>query len=88
MKSSFKNILKSGANIESAAFLIAFFSLASQITALLRDRIFASTFGPSETLDIYYAAFRVPDTIYAIIAAFISTVTVVPILSKAIEKEN
>lgn len=83
-----KNIFYEIDFVKRTAFLIAFLSLISQLMALMRDRIFASEFGPSRILDIYYAAFNVPDLIYAILFSLISSVTLVPIFSKVLEKEN
>ena len=68
-------------SIISAAFVITIFGLASRILGLLRDRFLASTFGAGDTLDVYYAAFRIPDLVYnllilgALSAAFIPVFT-------------
>ena len=51
--------------LHQAAYLLAALTLASQLLALLRDRVFAHTFGAGEVLDLYYAAFRVPDLVFA-----------------------
>ena len=53
-------------DIHQAAFWLASFGILADILALLRDRLLAGIFGASRTLDIYYAAFRVPDLIYTI----------------------
>ncbi len=50
--------------ITSAAIILAAASLASRFLGLLRDRLLAGTFGAGDTLDIYYAAFRIPDLVY------------------------
>jgi len=68
-------------SVISAAFIITIAGLASRILGLIRDRFLASTFGAGDTLDIYYAAFRIPDLIYnflilgALSAAFIPVFT-------------
>lgn len=46
------------------AFILAVSSLVSRILGLIRDRLFASTFGAGDDLDAYYAAFRIPDFIF------------------------
>ncbi len=51
-------------NITAAAFIIAITSLASRFLGVFRDRVLAGSFGAGETLDIYYAAFRIPDLLY------------------------
>ncbi|MDP3995244.1 MAG: murein biosynthesis integral membrane protein MurJ [bacterium] len=63
--------------ITGGAIIIAFFSLLSRVLGLFRDRLLFSTFGAGDTLDTYYAAFRLPDLIFntlvlgALSAAFI-----------------
>ncbi|MFA4941523.1 MAG: murein biosynthesis integral membrane protein MurJ [Patescibacteria group bacterium] len=51
-------------NITLAAGLVAFSSLLSRLLGVFRDRILAGEFGAGDTLDVYYAAFRIPDTIF------------------------
>lgn len=68
--------------LHEAAFLLGIFAVLSQILALFRDRLLAHLFGATQTLDIYYAAFRIPDFVFAGIASFISALILIPILSK------
>ena len=53
--------------ITGAALVLGAASFVSRIIGLGRDRIFAHTFGAGQTLDVYYAAFRIPDLLYNII---------------------
>ena len=48
-------------SITVAAFLVASSSLVSRLLGIFRDRILAGEFGAGDTLDIYYAAFRLPE---------------------------
>ncbi len=64
--------------LHEAAYLLGIFAIGSQILALLRDRIFAYTFGASRTLDLYYSAFRIPDLIFVSIASMVSVSVLVP----------
>ena len=64
--------------LHEAAYLIAGLTLASQALALLRDRLFAGSFGASETLDLYYAAFRIPDLVFALVASLVSAYVLIP----------
>ncbi|MBI5466552.1 MAG: murein biosynthesis integral membrane protein MurJ [Candidatus Kerfeldbacteria bacterium] len=63
--------------VTGGALAIAFFSVLSRSLGVLRDRLLASTFGAGNTLDAYYAAFKIPDFIFnifvlgAVAAAFI-----------------
>ncbi len=72
--------------MHAAAYLIAFFSLISQVLGLLRDRMLAHLFGASSSLDVYYAAFRIPDLIFASIASIVSLFVIIPFLSRYIEE--
>jgi len=64
--------------LHQAAYLLAALTLASQALALLRDRTFAHTFGAGQTLDLYYAAFRVPDLVFALVSSLVSAYVIIP----------
>jgi len=51
-------------SITIAALLVALSSLVSRFLGIFRDRILAGEFGAGDTLDIYYAAFRIPDLVF------------------------
>ncbi len=53
--------------ITKGAVIIALFSICSRILGLLRDRLLAANFGAGDTLDAYYAAFKIPDFIFNIL---------------------
>lgn len=78
-------------SITSAAFIIALAGIVSRLLGLVRDRILAFQFGAGDTLDVYYAAFRIPDLIYNLLivgalgAAFIPVFT--GLLTKKREEE-
>lgn len=67
--------------MHEAAYLLAGFAFLSQILALLRDRTLAAHFGAGHTLDLYYAAFRIPDFLFATVASLLSLYALLPILS-------
>jgi putative peptidoglycan lipid II flippase len=64
------------------SLVLAFFSALSLIIAILRDRLLATHVGIGHTLDVYNAAFRVPDLLYGSLLAFVTAGTVVPFLTK------
>ncbi|MDB5264786.1 MAG: hypothetical protein JWN64_357 [Parcubacteria group bacterium] len=64
--------------LHQAAYLLAGLTLASQLLALLRDRLFAHHFGAGQTLDLYYAAFKVPDIVFALVASLVSAYVLIP----------
>lgn len=68
--------------LHEAAILIGLFAIGSQVLALVRDRSFTHTFGAGRDLDIYYAAFQIPDLLYTGIASLISATVLIPLLLK------
>lgn len=71
--------------LHQAAYILGIFAILSQLFALVRDRLLASTFGAGVELDMYYAAFRLPDILFVLLAAFFSISILVP---RVIEKQE
>ncbi|HEY4506208.1 MAG TPA: lipid II flippase MurJ [Candidatus Paceibacterota bacterium] len=71
--------------LHQAAFLLGFSAIISQVLALLRDRLLAHTFGAGSVLDVYYAAFKIPDYIYVTIASIVSVTILLPFI---VERQN
>jgi putative peptidoglycan lipid II flippase len=61
--------------------LLGVFSILSVLLGIFRDRLLATIVGIGPTLDIYNAAFRIPDFLYALSLAFVTSGTVVPFLT-------
>ena len=74
-------------NIKIAALIMIIAVLFSRFLGLIRDRLLAGTFGAGVDLDIYYAAFKIPDLIYSIIFAGGIIVSFLPIFSEY-QKKN
>ena len=70
--------------LNQAALLLGLFAFLSQVLAFLRDRLLAHIFGASMELDIYYAAFRIPDFLFVTVASVVSLSVLIPFI---IEKE-
>ena len=68
--------------LQAAASVLAMSALLSSLLALVRDRLLAHAFGASTTLDIYYAAFRIPDLIFVATGALVSVYMIIPELAK------
>ncbi|HEY4497837.1 MAG TPA: lipid II flippase MurJ [Candidatus Paceibacterota bacterium] len=75
-------------NVHHAAFWLAAFSALSALLGLFRDRLLASTFGASRELDVYYAAFRVPDMLYTLMLFFAASTAIIPIFLDAWAKDR
>ena len=67
------------------AYLIGSTALISAILGLIRNRLLAHFIGAGETLDIYFAAFKIPDFIFLFSTSFISIFAILPFFS---DKEN
>lgn len=75
-------------SISSASLILAISSLASAVLGLLRDRLLAGTFGAGNELDVYYAAFTVPDFIALILIFGAIAAAVIPIFSAELLKSK
>ena len=75
-------------NITVAALLVALSSLVSRFLGIFRDRILAGEFGAGEILDVYYAAFRIPDLIFNLLVLGALSAGFVPIFTKLINKKT
>jgi putative peptidoglycan lipid II flippase len=73
--------------LHEAAYLLALFTFLSQLLALVRDRMLAHFFGAGATLDIYYAAFRIPDIIFVSVASVVSLSVLIPFLVERIDRD-
>jgi len=80
VKRVFVFLRKEVSDLHAAAYLLAFFSILSQILAIVRDRLLTYSFGAGPELDIYYASFKVPDTIFVLIASIVSVSVLIPFL--------
>ena len=74
--------------LHQSAYLLAGFSLASQGLALVRDRLFAHYFGAGRELDVYYAAFKIPDLLFVLFASMLSVYVLIPFISERTEKDD
>ncbi len=74
--------------LHETALLLIISTLASQILGLVRDRLLAHSFGASRTLDIYYAAFKVPDFLFVTFASLVSLTVLIPFLSRYLAQDD
>lgn len=76
------------ASLGGAAFIIAVAGILSRILGFVRDRLLASSFGAGDTLDVYYAAFRLPDFIYGLLVLGALSAAFVPVFTELSEKNK
>lgn len=85
----FRWLQKEGNSLHETAYLLALFAILSQLLGLVRDRFLAHIYGAGESLDIYYAAFRIPDIIFSLAASLVSIYILVPLLVERLrDREN
>ncbi len=72
--------------ITSAATLVGLSALISRFLGLVRDRLLAGRFGAGTELDIYFAAFRIPDFVYGILIAGGIVAAFLPLFSEYFQK--
>lgn len=84
-----QNLFKKKINsITIAAGLVALSSLASRLLGVLRDRILAGEFGAGTTLDIYYAAFRIPDLVFNLVVLGALSAGFIPIFTSLMKEDK
>lgn len=71
--------------ITFAAFILAVSALISRFLGLIRDRLLAGHFGAGSELDIYFAAFRIPDFVYGLLIAGGITAAFLPVFAEHFE---
>ena len=72
--------------LHQAAYILALFAFGSQLLAIVRDRLLAHMFGAGIELDLYYAAFRIPDLMYVLFASVLSVYVLLPFVSRFSEE--
>jgi len=74
--------------IFSAAFVLGVAGLVSRLLGLIRDRLLAGQFGAGDELDIYFAAFRLPDLIYNILIIGAISSAFIPVFAQYFKKDK
>jgi putative peptidoglycan lipid II flippase len=78
----------SSKTVFSAAFILALTALISRVLGLFRDRLLAGRFGAGNELDIYFAAFRLPDLIYSILIIGAISSAFIPVFAQYFRKDE
>lgn len=79
---------KAAPTIVGAAVLLGATALASRVLGLIRDRLLAGTFGAGVELDVYYAAFRIPDLIFTFLVLGALSAGFIPFFTKHYAKKK
>ncbi len=88
-KPSVRNV-KNRLSLPGAATILVVTMLMAQILGFLRTKLVNANFklvGPEST-DVYFAAFKIPDFFFYILAAGVLSVVLIPILSERMQKSD
>jgi putative peptidoglycan lipid II flippase len=80
--------LEQNFSVSKAAIIVGFFTLLSKLVGLVRDPLLAGKIGVGNTLDIYYAAFRIPDLIFNLLILGTLSVALIPIFTEWLAKDK
>lgn len=89
------NIIKKGkkifispqSSILSAATIIMLMIVVSRVLGLVRQRTLAHFFAPND-ISLFFAAFRLPDTIFEVLVFGTFSAAFIPVFTKAIDKDK
>lgn len=88
VKRVFNLVYREVRGLHQAAYILALFAFGSQILAVIRDRLLAHTFGAGIDLDLYYAAFRIPDLLFVLFASVLSIYVLLPFVNRSITENG
>tara|TARA_B100000508_G_C11464452_1_gene280840 strand:- start:4160 stop:5824 length:1665 start_codon:yes stop_codon:yes gene_type:complete len=88
VKRVFGLVYKEVRGLHQAAYILAFFAFGSQLLAIVRDRLLAHSFGADTALDLYYAAFRIPDLLFVLFASVLSIYVLLPFVNRFTEERD
>jgi putative peptidoglycan lipid II flippase len=81
-------VYKEVRGLHQAAYVLGAFAFGSQLLALVRDRMLAHQFGAGIELDLYYAAFRIPDVLYVLFASTLSVYVLIPFVAARMRQDD
>lgn len=87
VKNLFSLLYSRQTSILSGALVIATTLMLSKVLGLIRDRLLAHVFSP-DTIDIFWAAFRLPDLIFQIVILGALSVAFIPVFTEHFENKG
>jgi putative peptidoglycan lipid II flippase len=89
MKNFIKNSLGAGIySINAAAFILGAAGLVSRLLGIFRDRMLAAHFGAGRELDIYYAAFQIPDFMAVLFLLGAASSAILPVFQEYLARDR
>lgn len=83
-----KILYKLSTTVTGGAIIIGSASIISRIVGLARDNLFAKFYGASATLDVYNAAFKIPDLIFNILVLGALSASFIPVFLEVCQKKD
>jgi putative peptidoglycan lipid II flippase len=80
--------LEQNFSVSKAAIIVGFFTLLSKLVGLVRDPLLAGKIGVGDTLDVYYAAFRIPDFVFNLLILGTLSVALIPVFTEWLIKDK
>ena len=87
-KISLKNLLTREYSVSEASFILMTSFFMSAALGAVRQVLFNAQFGVSQQANAYYAAFRLPDTLFSLIAGGALSSAMIPVLLNARQKDG
>ncbi len=75
-------------SVHAAAFLLGAAGLFSRLVGVARDRLLASRFGAGRELDIYYAAFQIPDLLSVVFLLGAGSAAILPVFQEYVARDR
>lgn len=75
-------------SLNAAALLLGAAGLLSRVLGILRDRLLASEFGAGRELDLYYAAFQIPDFMVTLFILGAGSAAILPIFQEYLARDK
>src|ERR1041384_5302985 len=85
---SLKNLLTREYSVSEASFILMVSFFLSAALGAVRQILFNAQFGVSQQANAYYAAFRLPDTLFSLIAGGALSSAMMPVLLNARQREG
>lgn len=75
-------------SVHAAAFLIGSAGLISRLLGMFRNRLLAAHFGAGRELDIYFAAFQIPDFVATLFLLGAGSAAILPVFQEYMQKDK
>ena len=75
-------------SVARAAIIISALTVAAKALGVVRDAVLAHSFGASQSVDIYFASFRVPDLLFGLLVAGTLSVSFIPVFVRYLQRER